>query len=62
MICGNLHVRKSSVNSLSGNEENIIENLENGEFIIYYSMDAVFNMTARNSLHKTGGWELSFNQ
>ena len=62
MICGNLHVRTSSANSLSGNEENIIENLENGGFIIYYSMDAVFNMTAGNSLHKTGGWELSFNQ
>ena len=60
MICGDLNARTSSATCISGNEENIMENLENGEFLISrnvqvqctpYSkrsrMDAVFNSRGR---------------
>ena len=58
MICGDFNARKSSATSISGNEEDIMENLENGEFLTSSyptstsystrsSMDAVFNSRGR---------------
>ena len=58
MICGDFNARISSATSISGNEEDIMDNLENGEFLTSSyptstsystrsSMDAVSNSRGR---------------